>query len=149
MSRRLLRIAPLFVLSALAVGCARHDAEPAFRRALLIDDRGISVPLPPPSLYDAPMQDVDVDAQSMGEDPVLAGTVAHASDMFGEATLAIELAGDDEHVELQGLAVDLRENCIELWLVAPDGRESDRTFAHARIVSATEIETVLGCDDAP
>jgi len=147
-SRRLLRIAPLLVLGTLVLGCARHDAAPAFRRALLIDDRGISVPLPPPSLVDEPVQEVDVDAQSMGEDRILAGTVAHVVDVLGDATLQVELDADAEHFELQGLIVDLRENCLELWLVAPDGRESSHVFVHASIASETEIETVVGCDES-
>lgn len=141
-------------LAGLLLGaCAHHEAEPAFRRTVFIGDRGISVPLPPPSLTAEPEQDVDVDAQALGEDPVLAGTMAHVEDVVGGGTAELELTADAQHFTIEGLPVDLTDNCLELWLVAPDGREGDRILVHAVIVADDDdedtlesISTVSGCD---
>jgi hypothetical protein len=127
----------------LAGACAPHEAEPAFRRTVFIDDRGISVPLPPPSLVDAPQQDVDVDAQALGEDPVLAGTMAHVEDMMGDGTAELELPEGAQHFTIEGLPVDLTDNCLELWLVAPDGREGEHVVVHAEIVPDDDDEDTL------
>jgi len=137
----------------LASACARHDAEPAFRRSVSIGDRGISVPLPPPSLTAEPVQDVDVEAHAVGDDPVLAGTMVHVEDVMGEGVAELELAADVEQFVVEELRVDLRANCLELWLVAPDGRESEHVLVHAEIVADDDDEdelesvaTIPGCD---
>ena len=137
----------------LAAACARHEANPAFRRSISIGDRGISVPLPPPSLTAEPEQEVDVEADAIGDDPVLAGTVVHVEDVLGEGIAELELAADAERFVVEGVLVDLRANCLEVWLVAPDGRESDHALVHAVIVpddddedSLESIVTVAGCE---
>ncbi len=137
----------------LAGACAQHEADPAFRRTVFIGDRGISVPLPPPSLTDAPQQDVDVDAQALGDDPVLAGTIAHVEDLAGGGTAELELPADAHQFRIEGLPVDLTDNCLEFWLVAPDGREGEPALVHAVIVpddddedTLESIATIAGCE---
>lgn len=143
----------LLVGVVLGTACAQHEASSAFRRTVFVGDRGISVPLPPPSLIDAPKQDVDVHADALGDDPVLAGTVAHVEDAMGESADELELAADAHAFVIEGLSIDLTQNCLELWLVAPDGRESQHVLVHAVIVPDDDdadaletISTVPGCD---
>jgi hypothetical protein len=130
----------------LASACAQHHAAAAFRRSVFIGDRGISVPLPPPSFVDASEQDVDVEGEVVGDDPVLAGTLVHVEDLHGDGVGEVELAAGATSFTIEGVGIDLTANCLELWLVAPDGREGDRVLVHAEIVGPQEIETVLGCE---
>lgn len=131
-------------------GCASHEARPAFRRGVLIDDRGISVPLPPPSLVDHPKVEVAIAGSVPGEDELVPGTQVHVEDLDGSARASAPVDMAAESFALEGLAIDLTANCLELWLEAPDGRESDRTHVHAAIVEAeggaAEVHAVLGCD---
>ncbi len=142
------------VLSRILVGllvvaaCSPHEARSAFRRSLSIDDRGISVPLPPPSLLDAPKQDVDISGSSDGPDALVAGTVVHVEDAEGAGHAELKLAADQRSFVIEGIAVDLRANCLELWLVTPDGRESEHTFVSAAIAGPQEVATSVGCNDA-
>ena len=135
------------VLSTLGlVACVQHDPEPAFRAAVLIDDRGISIPLPPPSLVDEPEQDVDVEGEVIG----LAesrGLVVRIVDHAGGAELDVPLAEGSNAFRGEGLAIDLSDNCLELWLVDGEGREGDRAQYQALIdASGQSIEVVEGCD---
>jgi hypothetical protein len=137
-----------FVLSTLGLGgCAQHDAEPAFRAGVLIDDRGISIPLPPPSLVDEPEQDVDVEGQVIGAVEDLDGLVVHILDQTGGAELDVPLADGVTSFHGEGLAIDLSNNCIELWLVDAEGREGEHVHYRALIdASGQSIEVVEGCD---
>lgn len=134
-----------FVLSTLLVGCVAHDPEPAFRAAVYIGDRGISIPLPPPSLVDDPEQEVDVEGEVIGLDEQVDGLVVRIVDQSGGAELEVSLAeGSTFHAE--GLPIDLSDNCIELWLVDADGREGERTQYQALIdESRQSIEVSEGC----
>jgi hypothetical protein len=114
---------------------------------VLIDDRGISIPLPPPSLVDEPEQDVDVDGEVIGlpDDPT--GLMVRIVDSAGGAELDVPLADGSATFHGEGLAIDLSDNCIELWLVAADGREGDRNQYRAIIdASGQSIEVADGCD---
>ena len=138
----------LLLVGGLAtLACAHHEATSAFRRSVYIADRGISVPLPPPSLIDQPKQDVDVDCDALGDDPVLAGTVAHVEDVMGEGAEELELAAGTQEFVIAKLPVDLTANCLELWLVAPDGREGPRALVHAEIVLVPDGEGDVEDDD--
>jgi hypothetical protein len=141
MSRALLA---LVVLGQVA--CVAHEPRPAFRRGVLIDDRGISVPLPPPSLIDAPKVDVEVHGSLPGADELSAGTVIHLDDLDGEARVTADVDPSKASFVLADVAIDLTANCLELWLEAPDGRESDRTMVHAAIAEDGTVVTVAGCD---
>lgn len=131
---------------AVLTACVAHEPRAAFRRGVFVDDRGISVPLPPPSLADQPNQDVDVEGTVPGEDPLAPGTILHIEDLEGDASTQVEVDIDGEAFRIEGLPIDLTANCLELWLEAADGRESARVQLHAEIVGDDEIETVLGCD---
>lgn len=136
-----------FVLSSLALGaCVAHDPEPAFRASVLIDDRGISIPLPPPSLVDEPEQEVDVEGEVINLGAGHDGLVVRIADQTGGAELDVPLDGSNAfHAE--GLAIDLSDNCIELWLVDADGREGEHARYQALIdASGESIEVSEGCE---
>jgi hypothetical protein len=136
-----------FVLSTLGLGaCVQHDPEPAFRASVLIDDRGISIPLPPPSLVDEPEQDVDVEGEVIGR--VLGpGLLVRVVDHAGGAELDMPLIEGSNAFHGEGLAIDLSDNCLELWLVDEEGREGARAQYQAIIDASDEsIEVVEGCD---
>ena len=135
----------LVLLAGLLGACAVHEARPAFRSTVWIGDRGISVPLPPPSFFEAPHQEVEVAGTVQHADELAAGTQVHIVDNAGDAEISVPLPeGENEFVAT--LELDLSESCLEVWLVAPDGDESDRSLYSTRIVAADEIEVVQGCD---
>lgn len=137
-----------FVLMTLGLGaCASHDPRPAFRASVLIDDRGISIPLPPPSLVDDPEQEVDVEGEVIGIAEDVDGLVVRIVDQAGGAELDVPLTDGNTTFHGTGLAIDLSDNCIEVWLVDADGREGERTQVQALIdASGQSIEVVEGCD---
>jgi len=119
-----------------------------FQRSLTIDGRGISVPLPPPSLYDAPKQSVDVVVMLDGEGDLSPGSELHIVDNEGELSHMVELddASSGQSQTIEGLAVDLTLNCLELWLVDGD-YESEHALYRAQIADdGQSIETVAGCE---
>ncbi len=135
----------LVLLAGLLGACAVHDARPAFRSVVFIGDRGISVPLPPPSFFEAPHQEVEVHGTVQHADQLAAGTEVHIVDNAGDAELSLTLEeGASEFVVT--LELDLSESCLEVWLVAPSGKQSERSLYSTRIVAADEIEVVQGCD---
>jgi hypothetical protein len=141
---RSIAIVLLGVLGA-SVACNVHEPRPAFRAGILIGDRGISVPLPPPSLHDAPKQEVEIEGEIVGDDSVPAGTVVHVLEHVGGQEASTELV-DDSNEFVAGLFVDLTDNCFELWLETPDGRSSDQpAFFRAVITLDDEIAVEQGC----
>jgi hypothetical protein len=136
----------LSILVVLGVaGCARHDAQPAFRSSLRISDRGISIPLPPPSLLEEPNQAVDIEGEVVGDDPLGEGTAAHVIELEGSQELSVELDEGAEAFVMRGLPVDLLDNCIELWLEQADGAQSEHAFYTASV--AADGVTVLVTPD--
>lgn len=142
MSRRITAVCAFAVLAA----CTVHEPRPAFRRGVFVDDRGISVPLPPPSLAAEPEQEVDVEGQLPGEDPLEAGTILHIEDTDGTSVSSTEVDVDEEGFVVEGFLIDLTANCLELWLETPDGRESEHVQVHAVIVDDNDIRTDPGCE---
>lgn len=137
------RIALALVGTLALSACARHDVRPAFRSGVFIDGRGISVPLPPPSLFEAPKQSVDVDVEVDGED-LPGGTELTIVDNEGDAERTVVL-DDEASVTLEGLEIDLTSNCLELWLTDGD-RESDHALFQATIGEDDQtVETQQGC----
>lgn len=137
------------VLSTLGLlaACVVHDPAPAFRASVLIDDRGISIPLPPPSLVDEPEQEVDVEGEVIGGAGSLDGFTVRILDQAGGAELEVELTEGSNAFHGQGLTIDLSDNCIELWLVDAEGRQGERTQYQAVIdASGNAIEVSEGCD---
>jgi hypothetical protein len=135
----------LVLLAGLLTACAVHEARPAFRSTVWIGDRGISVPLPPPSFYEAPHQEVEVEGQVQHSDDLAAGTEIHIVDNVGDADIVVPLQ-QGESSFVGRLELDLSDSCLEVWLVAPDGGEGDRSLYSTRIVSVDEIEVVEGCE---
>jgi hypothetical protein len=136
-----------FVLSTLGLACVAHEPQPAFRASVLIDDRGISIPLPPPSLADEPEQDVDVEGEVIGIAEGTGGLIVRIVDHAGGAELDVPLADGSNAFHGEGLSIDLSDNCLELWLVDADGREGERAQYQALIdASGESIEVVEGCE---
>lgn len=135
------------VIVTLALGaCVSHQPEPAFRASVLVDDRGISIPLPPPSLIDEPEQEVDVEGEVIGLPDDASGLTVRIVDAEGGAELDVPLPDGESTFHAEGLAIDLSQHCLELWLVDEDGREGERTQYHAIIDEAgTSISVVEGC----
>lgn len=138
--------AALALVALAVVACATHEPRPAFRRGVLIDDRGISVPLPPPSLIDAPKVDVEVEGSLPGADALTLGTVIHLDDIEGDARVTADIDVTTAAFAIDDVTIDLTANCLELWLEAPDGRESERTLVHAEIDGDDGVVTVPGCE---
>jgi hypothetical protein len=138
-----------FVLSTLGLAaCASHEPQPAFRASILIDDRGISIPLPPPSLVDEPEQAVDVKGEVIGVGEGVEGLVVRIVDHAGGAELDVPLAAGQGSFHGSGLTIDLSDNCLSLWLVDASGREGERTQVQAIIdASGQAIEVAEGCDE--
>jgi hypothetical protein len=124
-------------------GCASHEPKPAFRGAVAIDDRGISIPLPPPSLIDAPQQEVEIEGQVTGPDR-LAGTTVHVVDNRGDAD--VEVALDDSAQFVTWMVIDLTDNCLEFWVEAPDGQQGQHTLFSASIDEDEQVVVVADCD---
>ncbi len=140
------RAIALGILASVAAGCATHEARPAFRRGITIADRGISVPLPPPSFMDAISVEVDVEGSTPGDEALEVGTIIHVEDLEGDARESAEIDIGSATFEVRGLMITLGAHCLELWIEAPDGRESERTYVHAEVEDDTTIRTEAGCD---
>ena len=134
-------IASLFVLGALAAGCNDPAPVSAHRSAVVIGDRGISIPLPPPSVLKAPQQEVEVEG-------ALEGTL----DEGAEVRLVDRAGGDEASVAPEGMSftatleVNLTDACIEAWVVDADGVESERRSYSTRVEADDSIRVVVGCD---
>lgn len=136
-----------FLLATLCMpACVVHEAEPAFRASVLIDDRGISIPLPPPSLIDEPEQEVEVQGEVVGLDEGATGLVVRIVDSTGGAELDVPLEDGSSTFHGAGLTIDLSDNCLELWLVDTDGREGEHSEYEAVIDESDGSVTVVeGC----
>lgn len=134
-------IASLFVLGVLAGACNDPAPVPAYRSAVLIGDRGISIPLPPPSVLQAPQQEVEVE-----------GALEGTFDEGAEVRIVDTAGGDEASVSPDGasftatLQVDLTDACLETWVVDADGVESERRSYSTRVEADDSIRVVLGCD---
>lgn len=134
-------IASLFVFGVLAAGCNDPAPVSAHRSAVLIGDRGISIPLPPPSVLQAPQQEVEVEG-------ALEGNV----DEGAEVRIVDTAGGDEASVSPDGasftatLELDLTDACLETWVVDADGVESERRSYSTQVEADDSIRVVLGCD---
>ena len=131
------------VVGVLSAGCNDPAPVQAHRSAVLIGDRGISIPLPPPSVLQAPQQEVEVH-----------GELATAGGLTGEAEVRIVdvEGGDEASVPVEGgtftavLEVDLSAACLEAWVVDGDGSEGERRFYSTRIEADETIRVLEGCE---
>ncbi|MGH1343282.1 MAG: hypothetical protein ACRBN8_17110 [Nannocystales bacterium] len=134
-------IASLFVVCVLAAACNDPAPVSAHRSAVLIGDRGISIPLPPPSVLQAPQQEVEVH-----------GALEGAFEEGAEVRLVDISGGDEASVSPDGVAftavlnLDLTDACVETWVVDADGVESERRSYSTRIEADDSILVEPGCD---
>ncbi|MEM6296085.1 MAG: hypothetical protein AAGA54_32730 [Myxococcota bacterium] len=136
------RIAPLFLLPLLAAACNDHEPVQAFRSAVLIGDRGISIPLPPPSVLQAPQQEVEVQGAVEGVLP--AGAEVRLVDNEGGDETAAEVGAEGGFSAT--LEVNLTNSCIEAWTVDEDGNAGERRFFSTRVEADDSILVVDGCE---
>lgn len=130
-----LTLTALLVL-ALGTACSDHPTV-GFDQGPQIDRRGISVPVPPPSLTSAPKQTVDVegDVDMSTLDPdtrVILFVYSDSEDPAGYITFA----RDDGSFYFEGkVQLDLTDNCIEVWTEVPGkfGSQSVSSFFYAMI----------------
>ncbi len=148
------------LLAALAAvslaACAGHDLYSfSFRKAeLSIGERGIAIPVPPPSLTDQPVQEsdvvVDVDfAIETDADVDLEPEVRlHVRDRVGGAHGVVDLdASGPQTVLVEGLVLDHSRNCLEVWLAADDGSVSQSRRYHTTIEpDDTTVRVDPGCE---
>ncbi len=138
--------AVLLVTLGGAVACATHEAKPAFRAGVFIGDRGISIPLPPPSLFDSPQQKVDVEGDVIGADATN-GLIVVITDNAGAAETEVPLESGMTAFHAEGLAIDLTDNCLELWVETAEGQQGDHHLYRAVIAASGEsVEVEEGCD---
>ena len=140
--RKSLAIALLGLLGVSA--CAFHEPRTVFRSGVFIGERGISVPLPPPSLLVAPQQEVEVEGQVTGDDPVPTGTIAHVVDNVGGAEGTATLSSGATGFVTE-LFVDLQNNCLEVWLETPDGATTQPAMFHTVLGDDDTIIVLAGC----
>lgn len=135
------RIASLVGLLVMAGACNDPAPVQAYRSAVLIGDRGISIPLPPPSVLAAPEQQVEVH-----------GEVDRDVGEGAEVRIVDTAGGDEASVPADGLSftatleVDLTQTCLEAWVVDPDGDPGEHRFYSTSIEDDDSIRVVAGCD---
>lgn len=132
------RLAPVLTLLAVfstslvfGSGCNSHpltnyDAGPQ------IDENGISVPVPPPSLTLMPVQQVDIVGQlraSAGG----AGTRVFLLETQGGLPALVVSPEADNSFFFEGVEIDLSDNCLEVWSEDAQARPSVRAFYRASI----------------
>lgn len=147
----IVRCGAALALCGSLVGCVAHPARPAFRASVFIGDRGISIPLPPPSILKAPKQKVDVDAEIVGDEAVAVDLLAHVVDLHGDAEVSVEVPAGQTGFLAEGLEIDLTDNCLDVWLAGVDGGEGEHALYTASVVVDGDHGEVIvvsaGCDD--
>jgi len=123
------------------VGCNDPVPVQAHRSAVVIGDRGISIPLPPPSVLEAPQQEVEVHGQLDGAVPD--GAEVRIVDTEGGAEASVPAEGGAFTASLE---VDLSSACLEAWVIDADGSEGERRYYSTRIEPDDSILVVEGCD---
>jgi len=98
-----------------------------------ITEKGISVPVPPPSLTAAPVQEVDIEGQLASYEPE-PGTVVFLQNAYSDLNYFVEAQPDGGFL-FEGVELDLTENCLELWSEEPGpyGEMSVHSFFRASI----------------
>lgn len=138
-----------------ASGCATHDVYSfSFRKAeVTIGERGIAIPVPPPSLTDAPVQpsnvdvDVDYELEAAATDEDAPMVELHVRDRIGGEHAVVDVeASVPQIVRVEGLVLDHSRNCLEVWLETDDGARSDAAYFHTVIESDdVSVRVEAGC----
>lgn len=99
-------------------GCNDHPLG-GYDNGPQIDERGISVPVPPPSLKLEPVQRVDIEGELGVSDPQ-SGTRVFVYDAYGVGVPgAFVFAEPDGSFRFEGFEIDLTMNCLEVWSEEP------------------------------
>lgn len=142
------RLPRLAVLLTLAFGTACqpfHLPGGGYDDGPQIGEHGISVPVPPPSLRDAPKQTVDVEGDVNDPDPepnTQVSVMVISTDGL-PVTYTIPVDPDGTFLFKGIINLDLTDNCLEVWSVVPGayGSQSMHSFFHATI--AEDDQTIL------
>jgi hypothetical protein len=128
---RLATVACLLHLS-LGTACNAHPLH-GYDDGPQITEKGISVPVPPPSLKAAPIQHVDIEGELGSGDPE-PGTVVYLQNPYSDLG-AFVVADPDGTFLFEGVEVDLTQNCLEVWSEEPGpyGEMSVHSFFRAYI----------------
>ncbi len=114
-----------------------------------IDENGISVPVPPPSLTAEPVQFVEI-AGTLGITMPKDMTTAYLFEGTSGRGYFV-YADDTGNFLFKGVQLDLNDNCLEVWYEEPgkDGRSSEHSFFVASIadddVSVLAMQWNGGC----
>lgn len=134
------RLSSLAVLLTLAFGTAcqpYHLPGGGYDDGPQIGERGISVPVPPPSLTAAPKQTVEVEGE-LRETMPPANTIVRldvydlAGDLQGGHNVLVDADGTFRFADENAVDLDLTDNCLEVWSEGSDG-ESMHSFFVASI----------------
>lgn len=128
------RVVALSLGMAFGKGCNDHPIG-NYDDGPQIAERGISVPVPPPSLTAAPRQQVNIEGELGISDPE-PDTVVSLWDRYNDGIPgAFNLANPDGTFRLDGFELDLTMNCLEVWSKEPGpyGKESVHSFFVASI----------------
>lgn len=97
-------------------------------------------------MFAAPMQPVDVDAEVRGgaqvDEP---GVVAVLLEQRSGEEVEVEVPAGSTDIVVRLPAIDLTDNCLELWLETSDGMEGEHHFFTARIEGEQSIVVDEGC----
>lgn len=113
------------------------------------DFLGISIPIPPPSLTLAPVQDVDIQGDLGLSEPV-PQTLVYLYEHRGDRGYFV-FANDAGQFTFNEIELDLTNNCMQVWFEEPgeDGRTSEDGFFTATIADddqSIDFEKLnLGC----
>lgn len=135
-------------LCALAsvAACAATPGRPAVFPAPQVIDRGISIPLPPPSLHDAPEQTVDVEGLVPEEALGLDAEVFVEDRHGGAITSAVPDAAGS--FVASALDIDVSQACLRAWLEVDGemGEPADYRVLINDDAQSVRAEPVTDCD---
>jgi hypothetical protein len=113
-----------------------------------ISQRGISVPVPPPSLTLMPVQRVDIEGEIDGNAEV-EGTRVFLRETRRGVQGQYVLPEPDRTFFFEGVEVDLTDNCIEVWTEDTEAKSSLHSFFIASIdvddQSVVTVQLLGGC----
>ncbi len=143
MTRRIGSGLTIGVVGLVLLVSACNDPAPvqAYRSAVLIGDRGISIPLPPPSVIAAPQQEVDVHGEldrDLGE-----GAEVRIVDTTGDDEASVPARGSSFTATLE---IDLSSACLETWVVDAESAEGEHRFYSTSIEDDESILVTPGCE---
>ncbi len=142
------RLSALFAMSlVLGTGCNSHPVG-NFDDGPQITARGISVPVPPPSLKLMPVQRVDIEGE-IDSNAEVEGTRVFLRETRRGVQGQYVLPEQDRSFFFEGVEVDLTDNCIEVWTEDFEAKASLHSFFVASIdvddQSVVTVQDLGGC----